>query len=114
MPSEITCQIDSGLAHIEKTMNASFAPGATLAAYPLLLSVRSGAAVSMPGMMDTVLNIGMNDALVEAMITLAGNARFVRDCYRRFIQVIKSFGSRLILVLSVAPWLSSALESAVI
>ncbi len=54
---------------------------------PLLLSVRSGAAVSMPGMMDTVLNLGLNEVVVEGMIQKTGNERFVRDSYRRFIQM---------------------------
>ncbi len=56
-------------------------------ARPLLLSVRSGASVSMPGMMDTVLNLGMNDAIVEGMIRQTHNSRFVYDTYRRFIQM---------------------------
>jgi pyruvate, orthophosphate dikinase len=54
---------------------------------PLLVSVRSGAAVSMPGMMDTVLNLGLNDATVEAIAKKSGNERFAYDCYRRFIQM---------------------------
>lgn len=57
---------------------------------PLLLSVRSGAAVSMPGMMDTVLNLGINDQVVEGMAEMSGNRRWAFDCYRRFIQVSKS------------------------
>lgn len=54
---------------------------------PLLLSVRSGAAVSMPGMMDTILNLGMNEELVQIMARLSNNARWAYDCYRRFIQM---------------------------
>jgi pyruvate,orthophosphate dikinase len=54
---------------------------------PLLLSVRSGAAQSMPGMMDTVLNLGINDDIVEGMIATSGNARWAYDTYRRFIQM---------------------------
>ncbi|MDD3861276.1 MAG: pyruvate, phosphate dikinase [Candidatus Gracilibacteria bacterium] len=54
---------------------------------PLLVSVRSGAAVSMPGMMDTVLNLGLNDSTVEALAKKTGNDRFAYDCYRRFIQM---------------------------
>ena len=54
---------------------------------PLLLSVRSGARVSMPGMMDTVLNLGINDEIVETLIELTGNAQFAYDSYRRFIQM---------------------------
>src|SRR5579884_1123595 len=54
---------------------------------PLLVSVRSGAALSMPGMMDTVLNLGLNDATVEGLARLTGNERFAYDAYRRFIQM---------------------------
>ena len=54
---------------------------------PLLVSVRSGAKFSMPGMMDTVLNLGLNDETVEALSTKTGNARFAWDCYRRFVQM---------------------------
>lgn len=55
--------------------------------FPLLLSVRSGAAVSMPGMMDTVLNLGMNDEIVARMVTFTNNSKFVLDTYRRFLQM---------------------------
>ena len=54
---------------------------------PLLVSVRSGARASMPGMMDTVLNLGLNDDTVEALARAAGDARFAYDSYRRFIQM---------------------------
>ena len=54
---------------------------------PLLVSVRSGAAISMPGMMDTVLNLGMNDKSVKGIGKLTGNSRFAWDSYRRFIQM---------------------------
>src|ERR687885_2504401 len=54
---------------------------------PLLVSVRSGAAVSMPGMMDTILNLGLNDRAVEGLIRQTGNPRFARDSYRRLIQM---------------------------
>ena len=54
---------------------------------PLLLSVRSGARDSMPGMMDTILNLGLNDETVEALASTSGNRRFAWDCYRRFIQM---------------------------
>ncbi|MEO7994968.1 MAG: pyruvate, phosphate dikinase, partial [bacterium] len=57
------------------------------AANPLLVSVRSGAAISMPGMMDTILNLGLNDATVEGLATLTNNPRFAYDCYRRFLQM---------------------------
>jgi len=54
---------------------------------PLLVSVRSGAAVSMPGMMDTILNLGLNDAAVQGLARATGNARFANDSYRRLIQM---------------------------
>ncbi|MBR4836101.1 MAG: pyruvate, phosphate dikinase, partial [Clostridia bacterium] len=54
---------------------------------PLLVSVRSGAKISMPGMMDTILNLGLNDDTVEGMAAATGNRRFAMDCYRRFIQM---------------------------
>ena len=57
---------------------------------PLLVSVRSGAAVSMPGMMDTILNLGMNDAAVEGLSGITGNPRFAWDAYRRFIQMFSN------------------------
>ena len=53
---------------------------------PLLVSVRSGARASMPGMMDTILNLGLNEEVVDAIIKKTGNERWARDCYRRFIQ----------------------------
>ncbi|MDA3797971.1 MAG: pyruvate, phosphate dikinase [Kiritimatiellae bacterium] len=76
-------EIDEALVRLEETTNKTFGKGPK----PLLVSVRSGAAVSMPGMMDTVLNLGLNDETVEAMITLTNNERFVMDSYRRFIQM---------------------------
>ena len=54
---------------------------------PLLVSVRSGAPVSMPGMMDTILNLGLNDVSVQGLAAATGDARFAKDCYRRFIQM---------------------------
>ena len=57
------------------------------AANPLLVSVRSGAKFSMPGMMDTILNLGLNDETVKALEAKSGNPRFAYDCYRRFIQM---------------------------
>jgi len=63
---------------------------------PLLLSCRSGAKISMPGMMDTVLNIGMNDEVAESMVELTGDERFVYDAYRRLVQrCLSSFGSNV-------------------
>mmetsp|Transcript_30325 Transcript_30325/g.65591 ORF Transcript_30325/g.65591 Transcript_30325/m.65591 type:complete len:914 (+) Transcript_30325:1-2742(+) len=71
------------LAGVEKQMGKKFGD----ATNPLLVSVRSGARISMPGMMETVLNVGLNDTTAQAMIKLTGNARFVYDSYRRLIQM---------------------------
>lgn len=79
----IAPQMDAALAKLEKTTGKTFGKGPN----PLLVSVRSGAAASMPGMMDTVLNLGLNPDTVEAMITRTQNPRFVWDSYRRFIQM---------------------------
>ena len=57
------------------------------AANPLLVSVRSGAKFSMPGMMNTILNLGLNDETTEGLVAKSGNPRFAYDCYRRFIQM---------------------------
>ncbi|RLC45985.1 MAG: pyruvate, phosphate dikinase [Candidatus Cloacimonadota bacterium] len=82
-PKEITNQIYLNLRKLEKLIGAKFGNSEN----PLLLSVRSGAAVSMPGMMDTVLNIGLNDEVVQGLIKKTNNPRFVLDSYRRFIQM---------------------------
>jgi pyruvate, orthophosphate dikinase len=82
-PSELTPQVESGIAHIEAVTGKRFGDPAN----PLLVSVRSGARVSMPGMMDTVLNLGLNDATVEGLAVISGDARFAWDSYRRFIQM---------------------------
>ena len=71
------------LAHVEATVGKRFGDDAD----PLLVSVRSGARVSMPGMMDTVLNLGLNDATVQGLAASSGDARFAWDSYRRFIQM---------------------------
>ncbi|WP_416065635.1 pyruvate, phosphate dikinase [Rhizobium sp. ZK1] len=76
-------QVLAGIAGIEQTTGRRFGAGNQ----PLLLSVRSGARVSMPGMMDTVLNLGLNDETVQALGHDAGDARFAWDSYRRFIQM---------------------------
>ena len=76
-------EIKKALRKLEKATGKTFGAGPN----PLLLSVRSGAAVSMPGMMDTVLNLGLNEETVQAMIDRTGNERFVMDSYRRFIQM---------------------------
>lgn len=80
---EITSAVQAGIAHIEKITGKQF--GGT--ENPLLVSVRSGARVSMPGMMDTVLNLGINEDAVEALAKKSGNERFAWDSYRRFIQM---------------------------
>jgi len=75
--------VTAALAHIERAVGKKFGD----AADPLLVSVRSGARVSMPGMMDTVLNLGLNDATVAGLAQASGDARFAWDSYRRFIQM---------------------------
>lgn len=82
-PADLAARVDEGIAHIEKVMNAKFGD----ADNPLLVSVRSGARASMPGMMDTVLNLGLNDTTVQGLIKSSGDARFAYDSYRRFIQM---------------------------
>jgi len=82
-PAELKKQVADGLAHIESIVGAKF--GDTM--NPLLVSVRSGARVSMPGMMDTVLNLGLNDLTVEGLARRSNDARFAYDSYRRFIQM---------------------------
>jgi pyruvate,orthophosphate dikinase len=82
-PEGLEAQIDAALKKIEKTMGRKFGDPKK----PLLLSVRSGARASMPGMMDTVLNLGLNDATVEGLAALSGDRRFAYDSYRRFIQM---------------------------
>src|SRR5262249_42229179 len=82
-PNDLKPQVEQGLRHIESTVDAKFGD----AANPLLVSVRSGARVSMPGMMDTVLNLGLNDTTVEGLAKRSNDARFAYDSYRRFIQM---------------------------
>ncbi len=77
--------VKAGIAHMEKLMNAKF--GSKGEAFPLMVSVRSGARVSMPGMMNTVLNLGINDDAVKLLADKSGNPRFAWDSYRRFIQM---------------------------
>ena len=76
-------QVQRALAKVEKAMGANFGD----AKNPLLLSVRSGARVSMPGMMDTILNLGLNERTIQGLIEMSGDARFAYDSYRRFIQM---------------------------
>ncbi|WP_297295232.1 pyruvate, phosphate dikinase [uncultured Methylovirgula sp.] len=85
-PPELKAEVDSALKRIEAIAGRSFGD----AQRPLLVSVRSGSRASMPGMMDTVLNIGLNDATVEALAADAGDSRFAYDSYRRFIQMYSS------------------------
>jgi pyruvate, orthophosphate dikinase len=82
-PPELEAEIAGGLAAIERALGARFGD----ADNPLLVSVRSGARVSMPGMMDTVLNLGLNDRAVEGLACKSGDERFAYDSYRRFIQM---------------------------
>jgi pyruvate,orthophosphate dikinase len=82
-PAELKAEVEAALAAIERTVGARFGD----AANPLLVSVRSGARASMPGMMDTVLNLGLNDETVAGLAKLSGNPRFAYDSYRRFISM---------------------------
>ena len=82
-PDDLAAQVDAALAFIEQTVGAKFGDTGN----PLLVSVRSGARVSMPGMMDTVLNLGLNDVTVEGLAAKSGDARFAWDSYRRFVQM---------------------------
>ncbi len=82
-PTELTVQVRDAMAVVEKTVGAGFGD----AENPLLVSVRSGARASMPGMMDTVLNLGLNDVTVEGLAKRSGDRRFAFDSYRRFIQM---------------------------
>jgi len=93
MPKGLMDEVWKNLKLVEKEMGLKFGDPEK----PLLVSVRSGARVSMPGMMDTVLNLGLNDKTVEGLAKLSGNERFAWDCYRRFIQM---FGD---VVLKVRP-----------
>ncbi len=82
-PESLAAEVAGGIAHIEGVTGKKFGD----AADPLLVSVRSGARVSMPGMMDTVLNLGLNDETVQGLAQASGDARFAWDSYRRFIQM---------------------------
>ena len=82
-PGVLQGQVESALAEVEKIVGATFGDDGN----PLLVSVRSGARASMPGMMDTVLNLGLNDSTVQALARQSGNERFAWDSYRRFIQM---------------------------
>jgi pyruvate, orthophosphate dikinase len=82
-PKELKDEVLASIRKVEKEMGAKFGDTRN----PLLLSVRSGARASMPGMMDTILNLGLNDATVEGLIAKTKNPRFVYDSYRRFVQM---------------------------
>ncbi|HVM49504.1 MAG TPA: pyruvate, phosphate dikinase [Candidatus Acidoferrum sp.] len=83
-PKTLEPTVRAGVTHIEKIMGTKFGDNNAM---PLLVSVRSGARDSMPGMMDTILNLGLNDQTVLALVKATNNERFAWDCYRRFIQM---------------------------
>src|SRR4051812_31769062 len=82
-PKELQAQVEAGVANMERILGKKFGD----LKKPLLVAVRSGARDSMPGMMDTILNLGLNDQTVVALENASGNPRFAWDCYRRFIQM---------------------------
>ena len=82
-PADLDGQIWQAMAQVEAVMNAGFGS----AENPLLVSVRSGSRSSMPGMMDTILNLGLNDVTVQGLIAQSGDERFAYDSYRRFVQM---------------------------
>src|SRR5208283_5252855 len=82
-PKDLMPQVKAGIANTEKILGKRFGD----LEKPLLVSVRSGARDSMPGMMDTILNLGLNDQTVVALEKASNNPRFAWDCYRRFIQM---------------------------
>jgi pyruvate,orthophosphate dikinase len=83
-PKVLDAQVKAGVAFIEKIIGTKFGDQTAM---PLLVSVRSGARDSMPGMMDTILNLGLNDKTVLALVSATKNERFAWDCYRRFVQM---------------------------
>jgi pyruvate,orthophosphate dikinase len=85
-PPDLEPQVEAAMAEIGRIAGHAFNDPK----WPLLVSVRSGARASMPGMMDTVLNLGLNDETVEALASYSGDARFAWDCYRRFIEMYSS------------------------
>src|SRR5690606_11910559 len=82
-PEGLRAEVEAALARLEARMGKGYGDPAR----PLLVSVRSGARVSMPGMMDTVLNLGLNDRTVAGLATESGDARFAFDAYRHFVQM---------------------------
>ncbi len=83
IPEAVRLEVDKNLKKLEKAVGQSFGDPKS----PLLVSVRSGARASMPGMMDTILNLGLNDRTAAALVAKTGNKRFVYDSYRRFVQM---------------------------
>src|SRR5688572_14625885 len=83
IPAPLDAQMNQAVERLEKLQGQRLGD----ADNPLLVSVRSGAKFSMPGMMDTILNLGLNDRSAEALARKTGNPRFAQDCYRRFIQM---------------------------
>src|SRR5437870_3445904 len=88
-PPALRAQVAAALARIEKALGRRFGDPDD----PLLVSVRSGARASMPGMMDTILNLGLNDRTVQGLIRAAGNPRLAYDSYRRFVQLSADSGT---------------------
>src|SRR5438105_12343500 len=83
-PPALQAEMEKGIANMERIMGCKFGDSTAM---PLLVAVRSGARDSMPGMMDTILNLGINDDTVLALVRATQNERFAWDCYRRFIQM---------------------------
>jgi pyruvate,orthophosphate dikinase len=83
-PPQLQAQMEAGIANMERIMGYKFGDAK---GFPLLVAVRSGARDSMPGMMDTILNLGLNDETVISLATATKNERFAWDCYRRFVQM---------------------------
>jgi pyruvate, orthophosphate dikinase len=83
-PGSLQAEVENGIANMERIMGTRFGDTEKM---PLLVAVRSGARDSMPGMMDTILNLGLNDETVKALVRATNNERFAWDCYRRFIQM---------------------------
>jgi len=83
VPADVNTQVDAAIERLERAMDRTFGDPAK----PLFVSVRSGAAVSMPGMMDTVLNLGLTDATLDGLASGSGNRRFALDAYRRLVQM---------------------------
>ena len=83
-PAVLQAQMEAGVANMEKIMGYKFGDAK---GFPLLVAVRSGARDSMPGMMDTILNLGLNDETVVSLENATKNPRFAWDCYRRFVQM---------------------------